>query len=54
MEIKFSALNVYLNEDGDIVVRQPWMCEDDAIVIFPVHQAEQVCKAIMAVAAAKE
>lgn len=50
MEIKFAEVRVFLNENGDIAMLQPWMCEDDSLVVFPVHQAKAICDAIMQIA----
>jgi hypothetical protein len=46
-EIRWAAVKVFVNQEGEIAIQQPWPCEDDALITFPTHQAESICKAIM-------
>lgn len=46
---KVDQVEVFLNSDGNIVVKQDWMGEE-SVVIFPVQYTESVIAAIKQVA----
>lgn len=43
---RVDALDVYLNKDGDVVIRQQHWPEEDAVVIVPADYAAKVAEAI--------
>ena len=46
MNIKFADLEIYIGNEGDIVLRQFCFGDDDQVISFPPHQAKSICAAI--------
>lgn len=50
--MEFAQLKIEAVND-EIRLTQDVPCDDPDIIMFPMHQAEAICKAIMALAAAE-